>query len=107
MANAVVNGIHDVFPADADEEEDSISLKNLIKQEAQCNLENEVLGFKFDGIKKKIWLAAEKINALLLTLSKWIQGANKGQLQNGIVAIGFKEFQSVTSKLCHAFISIP
>ena len=34
-------------------------------------------------------------------------GANKGQLQYGIGAINFKEFLSVTSKLCHALISIP
>ena len=36
----------------------------------------KVLGFHFDGINKTIWLAAEKRVALLLTQSKWIQGAN-------------------------------
>ena len=64
--------IYDVFPADVDDEEDSISLKKLKKQEAQWNLEKEVLGFHFDGIKKTIWLEAEKYDALLLTISKWI-----------------------------------
>ena len=49
-----MNGIHDVFPVDADDEEDYISLKKLKTQEAQENLEKEVLGFQFDGIKKKI-----------------------------------------------------
>ena len=66
-----------------------------------------MLGFQFDGIKKKIWLAAKKRDTLLLTLSKWIQCAYKGQQQDGIGAIGFKEFQLVTSKIRHALISIP
>ena len=82
--------IHDIFPADVDDEEDSISLKNLKKQESQWNLQKEVLGFQFDGIKKTIWLEAEKHDALFLTLSKWIQAANNGQRQNGIGAISFK-----------------
>ena len=54
MSNAVMRSIHEVFPEDADNEEDSILLKNLKKQEEQWNLENEVLGFHFDGIKKTI-----------------------------------------------------
>ena len=49
----VMNGIHDIVQVDADDEEDSISLKKLKKQEAKWNLEKEVLGFQFDGIKKK------------------------------------------------------
>ena len=99
VANTVMKGIHDVFLENADDEEDSISLKNLKKQQAQWNLENEVLGFHLCCIKNTIWLEAKKRDALLLTLSKWIQGANKGQLQDGIGAIKFKSFQSVTSKL--------
>ena len=70
-------------------------------------MEKEVLDFQFDGIKKTIWLEAEKRDALLLMLSKWIRGANKGQRQYGIGAIVFKEFQPVTSKIRHSFISIP
>ena len=65
-----------------------------------------VVGFQVDGIKKIIWLAAEKCDALLLMISKWIRGANKVQQQDGIGAINFKEFKSVTSKLRHAFIYI-
>ena len=79
MSNSVVKGIHDVFPSDADDEEDSILLKKLKTQEAQWNLEKEVLGFQFDSIKKKIWLEAEKRDTLLLTISKSIRGKNKGQ----------------------------
>ena len=71
--------IHDIFPADVDDEEDSISLNKLKKQEAQWNLKKEVLGFHFGGIKSKIWLAANKRDAIFLTLSKFIWGASKGQ----------------------------
>ena len=39
VSNSVMKGIHDVFPSDADDEEDSILLKNLKTQEAQWNLE--------------------------------------------------------------------
>ena len=90
MENAVINDIHAVFPADVYGEEDSISLKNLKKQEAQWNLEKEVLGFQFGGIKNIIWLVSEKPDALLLTLSNFIRSANKGQEQDPIGAIGFK-----------------
>ena len=86
-----MNGIHDVFPKEADNEEASILLNNIKKQEVQWNLEKEVLGFQFDATKKTIWLAAKKRDALLITLSKWIWGTNKGQQQDGIFAIGFKE----------------
>ena len=61
MANAVMKGIHDVLPADTDDEEDSILLNKLKKQEAQWNLKKEVLGFHFDGIKNKICLAAKNV----------------------------------------------
>ena len=54
MANAVMKVIHDVFPADADAEEDSISPKKLKKQEAQWNLEKEVLDFHFNGNNKNL-----------------------------------------------------
>ena len=43
----------------------------------------------------------------MLTISKWVRGANKGQGKDEIGAIGSKEFQSVASKLFHVFISIP
>ena len=99
--------IHDVFTADTDDEEDPTSLKKLKKQEAQRNLENEVLDFHFNGTKEKIWLASEKRDKLLLTLSKCIRGTKKGERQDDIVAINFKEFHSVTSKLHHALIYIP
>ena len=57
--------------------------------------------FFFDGIKKTIWLEEEKRNALLTILHGWIRGSTRG------TGIPLLEFQSVTSKLQHAFIPIP
>ena len=90
MENGVMDGIHDVLPEDADEEEESISLKKLKKQDAQWNLEKEVLVFQLDGIKKTTWLSVEKRDALLLMVLKWIQGSNKRKQQNVIGTITFK-----------------
>ena len=45
VANAVINGIHEVFLSDTEDEEEYISLKKLQKQELQWNLGNEMLGF--------------------------------------------------------------
>ena len=67
-----MKGINDVFQADTYDKEYSILLKKLKRQEAQWNLEKEVLGFHFDGTKKRIWFAAEKRDALFIKLSKWI-----------------------------------
>ena len=69
-------------------------------------MENEVLYFLFYVIKKTIWLSAKKRDTLLLTISKQIRVANRRQQQDVIGAINFKEFQSVTSKLFHAYICI-
>ena len=49
----------------------------------------------------------KKHDALLLTISNLIPGANKGQRHDVIGTINFKELQSVTSKLLHSFIYIP
>jgi len=102
VANAVTMGIHDVFPPDDNDEEDAISLKKLKKFEAMWLLHKDILGFTFDGLEKTIWLEKPKRDALLEMLRMWIRKASKGK--EGIL---FVEFQSVISKLRHAFVSIP
>ena len=102
VANAVMTGIHDVFPPNEDDEEDPISLKKLKKFEAMWLLYKDILGFTFDGLEKTIWLEKPKRNALLELLCIWIRKASKGK-----EGIPFVEFQSVISKLRHAFVSIP
>ena len=102
VANAVMNGIHDVFPADESDDDDAISLKKLLKLEGMWAKVKDILGFTFDGINKTIWLEAPKRDALLTKLTAWLRHAERSG-----AGIPFEEFQSVISKLRHAFISIP
>ena len=65
VANAVMQGIHDVFPACEIDENDSISLKKLKKLEGEWALVKDVLGFTFDGDKKTMILEEPKREFLL------------------------------------------
>jgi hypothetical protein len=49
-----------------------------------------------------MWLEQEKRGALLTILHKWIRGARIARR-----GIPFAEFESVISKLCHAFTALP
>ena len=102
VANAVMKGIHDVFPPDDVEGNDPISHKKLLQQEGMWALTKDILGFTFDGEKKTIWLEASKRDKLLTTLKTWITQAERRR-----AGIPFDEFQSTISKLRHAFVSIP
>ena len=102
VVTAVMSGIHDVFPVDSEDENDPISLKKLRLLEAMWALEKDILGFGFDGIEKTIWLEEVKRDALLTKLNQWCHSA-----QNGRGGIPFQEFELITSKLRHAFTSIP
>jgi hypothetical protein len=76
VANAVMHRIHDVFPADPEEENDPISMKKLLKKEGQWALTKDCLGFTFDGDAKTMQLEEPKKEFLLATLTKWIRTAN-------------------------------
>jgi hypothetical protein len=49
VATAVMQGIHDVFPSNTINEEDPTSYKKLMKGEGVWALQNDILGFTFDG----------------------------------------------------------
>ena len=100
VANAIMRGIHDVFPADIVDSNDPISEKKLKKGEAQYSTFKTLLGFDFDGNRKTMWLEEEKRAKLLTTLKGWIRS---GEHERGIP---FKEFESVTAKLRHAFLAV-
>ena len=102
VATGIMMGAHDVFPEDENDEEDPLSLKKMKKFESMWALKKDVLGFTFDGLAHTIWLEAPKRDMVLLTLKKWLRSARKGYS-----SIPFVEFQSIISKLRHAFISIP
>ena len=101
-ANAVMNGIHDVFPASADNHEDPISFKKLQKREGTWALRKDILGFTFDGESKTLWLEAPKRDTLLTVLHHWLRASRASN-----AGIPFPEFESVTAKLRHAFLAIP
>ena len=65
VANAVMSGIHDVFPADKDDSNDPLSLKKILKLESMWALHKDILGFAFDGLEKTIWLEGPKRDTLL------------------------------------------
>ena len=102
-AAAVMTGIHDVFPAnDEDDGDDPISEKKLKKGEGQYSTVKTLLGFDFDGINKTMWLEAAKREKLLTILRGWIRTGHRGS-----AGITFSEFESTVAKLRHAFTSIP
>ena len=104
IANAVLQGIHDVFPPEDIDDDDTISLKKVLKKEGAWAVIKEILGFEFDGNPHKhtVWLTPDQRDALLRTLKQWIRGSR--DTKNGIP---FKDFYKTTLKLRHAFISIP
>ena len=102
VANAVMHGIHDVFPADETDSEDPISLKKLLKKEGQWALQKDCLGFTFDGEAKTMQLEEPKKEFLLATQTKWIRTA-----KHKSAGIAFPEFESIIAKMRHAFMCIP
>jgi len=102
VARGVLHGIHDVFPACDDGERDPVSAKKLKKGDGTFATRKCILGFDFDGSNKTIWLEEEKRDALLAILHKWIRGARLAHQ-----GIPFVEFESVVSKLRHAFTALP
>jgi hypothetical protein len=102
-ATAVMTGIHDVFPANDDNNgDDPISENKLKKLEGQYSTIKTLLGFDFDGESKTMWLEAAKREKLLTILRGWIRTGHKGT-----AGIPFKEFESTIQKIRHAFTSIP
>jgi hypothetical protein len=70
FANAVMHGIHDVFPANSIDDNDPISLKKLHKGEGKWAIVKDILGITFDGSNKTVWLEKDKRDTLIDTLTK-------------------------------------
>ena len=101
-ANAVMYGIHDVFPPDDDDDNDPISNKKLMKMDGSWATIKDILGLTFDGANKTIWLESDKRDILLTVLTGWLRA---GRDKN--CGIPFSEFQSIVAKVRHAFLTIP
>ena len=52
VVGGVMHGIHDVFPADKNDDEDAILLKKLNKHEGTWMLRKKILRFEFDSKEK-------------------------------------------------------
>jgi hypothetical protein len=100
VADAIMQGIHDVFPADIVDINNPISEKKLKKGEGRYSTFKTLLGFDFDGKQKTMWLKEEKQAKLLITIKGWI---HSGDHERGVLS---KEFESVTAKLRHAFLEL-
>jgi hypothetical protein len=60
VANAIMHGIHDVFPPDEVDSNDPISEKKLKRGKGIYNTRITLLGFDFDGKGKTMWLESAK-----------------------------------------------
>ena len=97
VAMAIMTGIHDVFPANMTNSNDTILEKKPLKGEGQYSLLKMLLGFDFDSKQKTMWLEEEKRAKLLTIFHDWLRA---GTRHRGIL---FAEFESVVAKLRHAF----
>jgi hypothetical protein len=68
VTNAIMEGIHYVFPPDNNDGNNPISKKKLLKDEGRYSTIKTLLGFDFDGNAKMIWLEDAKQEKLLATL---------------------------------------
>ena len=102
FSNAVMYGIHDVFPPHDEELLDPISAHKLYKGDGVWATQKDILGLTFDGDAKTLWLEAEKRDTLISIISGWLRVGRTKR-----IGIPFVEFQSVISKLRHAFFTIP
>jgi hypothetical protein len=100
--NAIMHGIHDVFPPDAEDSDDPILKKKLKKGKGMYKTRKTLLGFDFDGKAKTMWLESAKRKKLLTILKGWIRTGKRGSL-----GVPFGEFKSTIAKIQHAFTSMP
>eukprot|EP00956_Cyclotella_meneghiniana_P025446 scaffold53123_cov73-Cyclotella_meneghiniana.AAC.1 len=102
VANAVMKGVHDVFPPDEDDSNDPLSLKKLEKKEGEWALLKDMLGFDFNGDLKTMQLEEKKRTFLLGVLQKWLRTE-----KSKTAGIELSEFESVIAKIRHGFMCIP
>jgi hypothetical protein len=60
VANATMQGIHDCFPANDNDDNDPILLSKMKKGESNISTRKTLLGFDFDGADKMLWLKENK-----------------------------------------------
>ncbi len=101
VTNAIMHGMHDLFPPDAEDSNDPILEKKLKKGKGMYKTRKTLLGFNFDGKAKTMWLELAKRKNLLTILKGWIRTGKQGSW-----GVPFGEFESTIAKIQHAFTSI-
>ena len=101
VTRGILHGIHNIFPPSEDDSTDPISNRKLRKGEGTFGTSKCLLGFKFDGVEKTIWLKDAKRVSLLQILRQWIHRAVRGKH-----GIPFVEFELVVAKLRRAFTAL-
>ena len=101
--NAVITGIHDVFPPDKNDDEDAISHKKVLKKEGAWAVVKNVLVFGFDGNPGyAIWLTEDLCTNISEKFKKWIrEGEHRKK------GIPFEDFRNYFAKLRNDFCYIP
>jgi hypothetical protein len=101
VANVTMQGIHDCFLTDDNNDNDPILLSKMKKGESNLLTRKTLLGFDFDSTDKTLWLEENKQQKLLTILQKLIRSSKQSNM--GIL---FDEFQSVIAKIHYAFTAI-
>jgi hypothetical protein len=94
VGNAVMHGIHNIFPPDVIDSDDPILEKKLGKGEGMYETRKTLLGFDFDGNEKMMWLESAKREKLLTVLKGWIRTGKRGS-----AGIAFGKFESTIVKI--------
>ena len=72
FSDAVMFGIHDIFPPHIEATMDPISMRKLEKGDGSWAVVKDVLGLTFDGDTKTVWLENTKRDALITVLTGWL-----------------------------------
>jgi hypothetical protein len=102
VANGIMHGVHEVFPAEDDKDEDPIAHKKLKKGDGRWMLRKDLLGFDFDGEQHTIAVNEERRAVLVTTLKGWTRASRDAHC-----GVPFDEFRSTMEKVRHAFTAIP
>jgi hypothetical protein len=90
VAAAIMTGIHDVFPPDANNSNDPISEKKLWAQKGLYSMHKTLLGFDFNGTAKTMWLEAAKQEKLLTILKGWIWTEWRGMAEFSLPSLSLQ-----------------
>ena len=102
VTNAIMHGMRNIFPPDAEDSNDQILEKKLKKGKGTYETRKTLLGFNFDSEAKTMWLESAKCQTLPTILRGWICKGKQGSL-----GIPFGKFESTVAKIRYTFTSIP